>query len=837
MTTSKQWFSVCLSLTLGALLFTFSFILLYSPVLAAGGIIQGKVTYSGGIPGGDSFGTRILVYTQTLPAKSVYSTTLSQAGAYTISGIAPGNYYVYAVIDTNNDTTFSSADALGWYGETTFPTQISVTADTDLIGVDIDVGGPWIPLANQPTGQGTTVYDLSRLPNSGSLGSLFGDTIVGLVNQGIPNQTGLFANINGSWVKDYEFPEQVTTFKVEPNTGIGYALSGETIWRSFFLEDTFTKIFTSGYQLANPTQELLSLKGMALDWANDQTLYVATQWVDLTTFTNQGRLYRSTDLGQTWSQIFTLPVASLAFDLPSLFNVVETNPGATSEIYVAGAETIGGVPYGVIYRSPDSGLTWSQVFSETAGPMAFPNFTTFAVHPLTPTILYAGTEAAGSLPAAVYRSVDSGLSWQQVYTGAGSPLTIGPTGLVYVVSSGNQVVGSQSGAPGDWQALGSLPVQDNILTLLAPSANTVMVGLAANGVYLSADGGTNWMTYNTGLEAIIQPTDLEIAPDDPNKLFAASCNVGSWVSPDAGMSWTKLATLPTCLLDIAIDPGDTNQVLAGGPGSIWHSGDGGLTFTQVYTFATANEGVSKIAVNTGWGYAVGGLLPGGPSNPGVGVVLRTGDQGQNWTIALTETAKTVFKSVAVDSRNNQVAYAGGEDCSASPCTGFLYRTADAGVTWSKIMTTTIPATHYNSAGIESIVIDHQNSNFIYIADASYTIWGSKDSGQSWTQLYQPNLFNHEPFGEVLMMDPRRAGHLYLGGSNYIGESAYDGIWSGKLAPLNSNFITLSAHPSVLAVAYPDSFNQRLYSTPSGIWVYDRQIPWLQKVYLPLINKN
>ena len=77
-----------------------------------------------------------------------------------------------------------------------------------------------------------------------------------------------------------------------------------------------------------------TVNGFAVDTDNPKVMYVAMR----------DGLFKSTDAGETWK-----PVGK---DLRNLA-AVAVNPKRSGEVYVATAD-------GVIFRSPDGGMTWKR---------------------------------------------------------------------------------------------------------------------------------------------------------------------------------------------------------------------------------------------------------------------------------------------------------------------------------------------------------------------------------------------------------------------------------------------------------------------------------------------
>ncbi len=132
------------------------------------------------------------------------------------------------------------------------------------------------------------------------------------------------------------------------------------------------------------------------------------------------------------------------------------------------------VAYTQIYHSTDAGATWNS--STTGLPLgggAVVN--TLAVDPKTPATLYAGLYSGVSVPALIYKSNNSGISWSP--SGTGLPNTLGVFDLaVDPVNSANVY------------------------------ASLVASSTVNGGIFKSVDNGGSWQNTTSGIE----PADQEL---------------------------------------------------------------------------------------------------------------------------------------------------------------------------------------------------------------------------------------------------------------------------------------------------------------------------------------
>ena len=299
-----------------------------------------------------------------------------------------------------------------------------------------------------------------------------------------------------------------------------------------------------------------SILSLTLDPHNPNTIYAVTY---------VGGLWKTTDAGVTWQPLS---------DFGPLTNVqsVAVDPTQPDKVYVLGGYS--GTEE--VYESTDGGTTWT-----TGPPLPFIDNNhdcvitsqSFVVHPARAgTWLFAAAcytyNDNTSYASFVFRSVDSGASWEKV-------LSINGRGGVSVqFNSGN----------------------GNYAYVVSWSSNT-------NGLNfeLSKDGGVTWASANGSAASTfpsLAPYSVSVAalPSDPATVYI---EVEEGISQftqlisllfkttDGGATWTSLATFPqdpgfprTPSL-VAVSAQNPNLVFAGG-GFLYRSSDGGGTWQNVF---------------------------------------------------------------------------------------------------------------------------------------------------------------------------------------------------------------------------------------------------------------
>ena len=542
---------------------------------------------------------------------------------------------------------------------------------------------------------------------------------------------------------------------------------------------------------------------------------------------DQGVVYGTDDAGLTWPPALTVTVPGQ----DSAINAVLIHP-VTPTLWLAAAR-VGWSSDSVIYRSEDGGATWPAMFT-----IADAHVMSLAAHPDDPDVLYAGTgnnQQGGAWgPPRVYRSTDAGETWDEVSSEAGGLVAVEPPSTVYAMGPGFWA-STSNGDPDSWTLLKDWwsGEQINFDLDLGTTPATLYVGGRSSGVSKSTNGGTEWQQANNGIETLVNPSDIALDRHNPNKLFVAADNMGGWMSADGGQTWAMPSGLPTHMFAFAVNPADSDIVYGGASGcsGVVRSDDGGLNFVTVYSAPHCLIGggyenfraleIAESEPNTV--YAGGGDRPAGESDHAA--VVRSLDDGVSWTEVFTLPPYSEIRALAINPKDDSIAYAGGQDCHAGPCQGFVYRTADGGDSWDLALVTTDT--------VRSIVIDHWRPNTVYVADDGYWVRKSSDSGGSWIVVRPPWWMYGEPSGNLLAIDTNVPDHVYLGGWGYIAETT-DGGETWIDWPLNRG--TPGMEPRAL-VADRGTVIQTLYAGFTGVWAHSREALQPLRVYLPVVLNN
>ena len=372
-----------------------------------------------------------------------------------------------------------------------------------------------------------------------------------------------------------------------------------------------------------------------------------------------------------------------------------------------------------VFKSTDSGATWTLVFASMNAPADL------VLDPQHPATLYLASDRAGAL-GSIFKSTDGGASWAESDTGLDT-------------IEGDTEVDFVGGLAVD-------PVDAGVV--YATSMNT--------GVYKSTDGGGHWSHIDTGLSTLLsnRPNDflnaITVDPNNPLVLylptqvtgsnggsFADHAESGIYRSTDGGAHWSERLD-HVGMYHVVVDPNDSQTVYAGGS-SLYESTDGGASWAPV-SGAPVNDVLFVDPADSQhlWG-----------SNYSNGV-YETTDGGAHWHAA--NIGNAIFASnIARDPITPANLYAASN--------WGVFKTTDGGATWA-----------WSTEGIHDVTVDlmlEGADGITYLASGGNGIYKSPDQGASWAQVGAANgitgsLPSNGDFVYSLVEDPTANSTLYAG---------------------------------------------------------------------------
>ncbi|HQY12294.1 MAG TPA: hypothetical protein PK133_08785, partial [Ferruginibacter sp.] len=351
---------------------------------------------------------------------------------------------------------------------------------------------------------------------------------------------------------------RVVDLAVNPtNTSEYYVASGHgSLWKTVNNGVTFTAAFEN--------QSSFAMGAVKIDPLNTNIVWAGTGENN-----NQGNviygdgIYRSENGGKSWK--------NMGLKNSEHIGGIVIDPGNSNVVYVAayGSMRNPGGDRG-IYKTTDGGKTWRRVLfvSDNTG--------CFEVHmdPRYSTNLYAVahqrmrkgyTGIGGGNESAIYRSLDSGATWQKIMTGLPSE-NVGRIGMA--VS----------------------PVNPDILYALVQAKE-------GSGFYKSTDRGISWTkqsSYNSAYPFYMQKIVAD--PKEENRIYSMDLLIQ--VSDDGGKTFKALGEKFKHVDNHAmwIDPANTRHLISGNDGGVYETWDRGQTWdfksnipiTEIYKVSTDN---------------------------------------------------------------------------------------------------------------------------------------------------------------------------------------------------------------------------------------------------------
>ncbi|HMI87084.1 MAG TPA: hypothetical protein VK550_23475, partial [Polyangiaceae bacterium] len=332
------------------------------------------------------------------------------------------------------------------------------------------------------------------------------------------------------------------------------------------------------------------------------------------------------------------------------------------------------------------------------------------------------------------------------------------------------VLAGAGSAHAQWTEIGPAPFGngDNGRTItIAPhptDASIFYVGAATGGVWRNQGGTwtplTDQMPFNPVGAVAVDPTNANViyaGTGEPHAGLHAYYGVGLYKSTDAGATWQVLGADTfggRAFSRIVINPANSQILYASiahpglgypggitamkghplstGPGGVFRSSDGGMTWAQLAGGLPAVD-ASDVAMapdspNTLYA-AIGAAL----GDPGNGVYKST-DGGDTWTKLgggyPANTARTILAVAPSDANRIYASIAGpGNDTSstASQTIG-LYKSDDAGATWANANAGAYLGNQGNYDNC--LVVDRTNPDIVFTGGVSMTT--TSNGGTSWT---------------------------------------------------------------------------------------------------------
>jgi photosystem II stability/assembly factor-like uncharacterized protein len=558
---------------------------------------------------------------------------------------------------------------------------------------------------------------------------------------------------------------------------------------------------------------------------------------------------RSTDAGRTWRRVSdtSLPTPAEAAD-------VLVDPSNPNRVYVAqyaGFNADGSLTSSGFYVSTDGGARWTRTFTGLARDLAID-----AGDPHTIYLAMDRVDEAAGGPEGVYRSTDSGLTWSPAYAGPFAPgnynrffVAASPAdpNRVYALGTGSlggglaYRVATSADRGAHWSDVTSTGLQSDRPVFLVASpfdAGTLYAGYPGGDLFKTTDGGQHWSCVTMGYcDGQVGRDDLThvdqhafaFSPADGERVYLGN-DGGLYTSSDGGRHWASLnQTLSLVTFrTIAIHPANVSLSFGGtqdngtqrrengtsgwsegitgdGGGVVVDATDSGVIFTT-YIYGTIFRWTrdmsifdKQVADDSTFGEASSGRIAFYPPFVGDGATGRlyfgtwrlftSDDRGETWRapagqVDLTSGGRDVLSAIAVAPSDPNVIYTGSSE-------GRAMVTSDGGRTWRDV-TAGLP-----DRFITAVAVDRANPSVAWLTVSGYHsghVFKTTNMGAAWADVSGelPDI----P-ANALLQDPLDPNTVYLGTDigafrSTSGGAAWEGFTSGMPpAPV----LAFASHPS------------------------------------------
>ena len=361
-----------------------------------------------------------------------------------------------------------------------------------------------------------------------------------------------------------------------------------------------------------------------------------------------------------------------------------------------------------------------------------------------------------------------------------------------------------------WQKLnGPFGGQGYTIRFFPNNSNKIVVTDSFAGIHVSNDKGNTWDESDEGINARTGGSGDEVPvfvttidPNNPQRVWCGVKNaMGVFLSKDGGVTWQhKDNGLPDGneveIRGLAVKPGDSNTVFAGGDLEEIAPLMGGFQRTQ-------------------------------------GILYRTTDGGENWTKVLD--GGNLFKDILIDPNNPNTVYvaSGFFDRHQLEKLEGVYKSTDGGNTWTQINNgiRNLYVTNIKFDPKDSNIIwgttgmIHQVSNDITTEDGGIIV--THDEGMSWTEVKRQRNNGNPQLYSAIDISSTNPDVIYAGAFGIFFKSNDGGMtWiETGFGPLGSN----SGHPIDIAVdpndentVYVDSYIGGVFKTTDAgkTWITD-----------------
>ncbi len=380
-------------------------------------------------------------------------------------------------------------------------------------------------------------------------------------------------------------------------------------------------------------------------------------------------VYKSTNGGDSWSRTNDGTMLNLYSSFGWYFGQIAVDPSDPDRAFAMG------VPF---YRTQNGGASWQEV-----GESNHVDHHAMAFDPTDPSRIFEGNDGG------IYVSTNSGTSWTKLYDQ--------PTNQFYEIeidyqnpqrlyggTQDNGTLRTVTGGTDDWEVIFW---GDGFYCIVDPTdPNTIFAEYQWGNMYKSTDFAGSWDWALDGVDDYDRrnwSTPVVLDPSNPQtmyygtyRLYQSTNGSDSWdvISPDLtnGDQGANFGTITT----IAVAPTNPNVVYVGTDDSnVWVTLNGGFGWTNV-SASLPNRWVTRVAVDPTDHQVAYATLSGRRWDEQIGHVYRTTNAGASWTDITGNLPDAPANAIVVDPDLPPVIYVGSD-------VGCFY-TKNLGASWEML---------------------------------------------------------------------------------------------------------------------------------------------------------
>ena len=428
-----------------------------------------------------------------------------------------------------------------------------------------------------------------------------------------------------------------------------------------------------------------------------------------------------------------------------------------------------------------------------------------------------------------------------------------------------------------WQPVGPMKVPANFngigrvncIVIDPLDTNTLYIGAACGGVFISHDGGTTW-TSNSDNFPSLSIADIAVNPNHTDTLYAATgdgygyedgpysifwgglYSAGVMKSTDGGNTWntTGLSYLQSnkdIIQKLLIYPRNPNILLAATRNGIWRTTDAGATWSSVdgghvYSMAfrpfspdtvyAVNNSDLRVSYNAGatWHTLKAGINPSSdratiavsPATPDAVWVLdasntlnvsHNGGQTFSNTASPADTAHFYGyydRVLTVSPTDSNIIFAFGMT---------MARSIDAGASWRTLNPTGNVHVDNHAVAINplhSATIYTGNDGGICVSQDGGVTWKNLGNGLMISQIYRMSSSQQSPY--MMLFGLQDNGSFRYNGSVWLEKTGGDGM-ACAIHPLNDHVQVSSSQYGNFSISINQglTFSRMHVTTQSGSW--------------------